>query len=271
MPMVGRPPLVGLYDYSPNGTASGGFLASAPASNIIIPRPQETAIAGGGAVSCEVDFGTTADIGIIHIQNLVADPGATVTVNCGGYGESKTVGPSDAFGPYSPQLIERLGRQRFFIPPAPVSAGSVQINVSGSGIPVQIGYVGALSVWEAPFGMAFDWSIGVKDLSTMDRITFGSPYVTRKQGLRVLNMAFAFLRQGGIYDGNVPDQVFAANGGPFDAAVLAGRSWPTAGVPFPDDADNLERLSVGGFITADQAFTNPFFATWDTTFQIEQM
>ena len=55
------------------------------------------------------------------------------------------------------------------------------------------------------------------------------------------------------------------------AAIIAGKGRPIAGIPFPDDNDNLERLSVAGFSNADQGFTNPFFATWDSAFQIEQM
>jgi hypothetical protein len=147
---------------------------------------------------------------------------------------------------------------------------TIDVTISGSIIPVQVGYMGICSIWQAPIGMAFNWGITVKDLSTLTRVTYGSPYITQIQGLRVLNMAFDFLRQGGIY-GNSTDQVFAGTSSAFQAAVGAGKSRPIAGIPFPDDDENLERLSVAGFINNDQAFTNPFFATWNTTFQIEQM
>lgn len=266
--MPGRPPIVGLYDYSPIATVSGGGFVNDPAT-MLVPQAQGTAVAGGGSAGFSINLPTTANIGLVHIQNLVADPGALVSVGFGGYSASVSAAPQDSTGFYSPQEVEQLGRTRFFIPPAPVAASSVNISIGGSGTPVQIGYVGVLSIWQAPIGMKFGWGITMKDLSTVDRVTFGTPYRTRKQMLRVLNLAFDFLRQGGIY-GNATDQVFL-NGGPFSAAVSAGKYWPIAGVPFPDDTDNIERLSVGGFVNTDQAFTNPFFATWDTTFSIEQM
>jgi hypothetical protein len=124
-----------------------------------------------------------------------------------------------------------------------------------------------LSIWQAPTGMGFGWGITIKDPSKLDRVTFGSPYVTAIQTLRVLNMGFPFLLPGGVYAGQ-QDQVFA---GAFPAAIINGRKRPTVGIPFPDDADNIERQSVLGYATADQQFTNPNFPTWNTTFQIEQM
>ena len=44
--MAARLPIIGRFDYAPSATISGGsFLASAPATNMLIPRPQLTAIA----------------------------------------------------------------------------------------------------------------------------------------------------------------------------------------------------------------------------------
>ena len=118
--------------------------------------------------------------------------------------------------------------------------------------------------------MAFGWGLTMKDLSAFDRVTFGSPYVTRRQMLRVLNMGFDFLVEGGVY-ANIADQVFEGASSPFQASVIAGQSRPIAAIPFPDDVDNLERKSVAGYANTGQQFTNPLFATWNTTFSIEQM
>lgn len=267
-----RLPLITRVDYSPQATASGSFLASAPASNLLIPRPQLTAIAAGGSVNYTVTLAATARIDLIYFLNLIADVSATVSVSAGSFSQTKAVYPSDSNGPYDQDEFERLGRPRFFVIPVGATAvtNTVNVTISGSIIPVQVGYMGICSIWQSPLGLAFDWGITIKDLSTLDRVTYGSPYVTRKQGLRVLNMAFQFLRQGGIY-GNLSDQVFSGASAPFQAAVINGKSRPIAGVPFPDDTDNLERLSVAGYINTDQQFTNPFFATWNTTFQIESM
>jgi hypothetical protein len=267
-----RAPIITRVDYAPRATAAGGFIAAAPASNLLIPRPQLTAIAAGGNVSFTVTLAATANIGLIYFQNLVADVSATISVSAGSYSATKPVYPSDFSGFYDQFEFERLGRPRFFVVPLGVSASTstVDVTISGSIIPVQVGYMGICSVWQAPIGQKFGWGITIKDLSTLDRVTYGSPYVTRKQGLRVLSLGWDFLVQGGVY-ANVSDQVFAGPSSPFQAAVIAGKSSPIAGVPFPDDTDNLERLSVAGFSNTDQPFTNPLFATWDTFFSIEQM
>lgn len=266
-----RLPIITRVDYSPSATAAGGFIAGT-ASNLLIPRPQLTAIAPGGSVSFTVTLGTTSNIDLIYFQNLVADVSATVSVSAGSFSQTKNVYPSDSAGVYGQDEFERLGRPRFFVVPAGQTAvtNTVDVTISGSIIPVQVGYIGICSIWQAPIGMAFNWGITVKDLSNMVRVTFGSPYITQIQGLRVLNLAFDFLRQGGIY-GASTDQVFSGSSSAFQAAVSAGKSRPIAGVPFPDDTENLERLSVAGYVNTDQGFTNPFFATWNTTFQIEQM
>ncbi len=275
--MVGqaRGPIVTRVDYSPGSTAVGGFLTTAPASNLLIPQPQRTAIAAGGSVSYTVTLATTATIGLIYFANLVADVSATVSVSAGAYSQTKNVYPADFSGLYDQYEFERLGRPRFFVVPLGLDGNptavtdTVDVTISGSIIPIQVGYMGICSIWQAPIGMKFGWGITIKDLSTLDRVTFGTPYPIQKQGLRALNLAFEYLRQGGIY-GSLSDQVFSGTASPFQAALIAGKGRPIAGVPFPDDDDNLERLSVGGF-GSDQPFTNPFFATWETAFQIEQM
>lgn len=266
-----RLPIITRFDYSPSATTTGGFITGT-GSNLLIPRPQLTAVAPGGNVSFTVTLAATVGIDLIYFQNLVADVSATISVSAGTFSQTKSVYPTDFSGVYSQDEFERLGRPRFFVVPAGQTTvtNTVDATISGSIIPVQVGYMGICSIWQAPIGMAFNWGIAVKDLSTLTRVTYGSPYPTQIQGLRVLNLAFDFLRQGGIY-GNLTDQVFAGSSSAFQAAVSAGKARPIAGIPFPDDNDNLERLSVAGYINNDQAFTNPFFATWNTTFQIEQM
>lgn len=264
--MPGRAPIVGLYDYSPISNVSGGGWVNNPAF-MLIPRPQATAVATGGNVGFSINLPTAAEIGLVHFQNLVADPGATVSVSFGNYSQSLSAGPQDSKGFYEDWEIERLGRPRFFIPAAPTLASSINISIGGSGTPIQIGYVGVLSIWQSPIGQKFGWGITIKDLSQFTRVTYGSPYPTRMQGLRVLNLGFDWLRQGGVY-GNLTDQVFE---GEAFTPSLVGKAWPTAGVPFPDDINNIERQAVGGFINTDQPYTNPLFATWESSFQIEQM
>lgn len=78
-----RGPLVSRVDYSPTATASGGFLATAPASNLLIPQPQLTAIAPGGSVSFTVTLASVASIDLIYFANLIADVSATISVSAG--------------------------------------------------------------------------------------------------------------------------------------------------------------------------------------------
>lgn len=265
-----RSPIITRFDYSPGATASGGFLANSPASNVLLPRPQLTAIAAGGSVSFSVSLGQTATIGLIYFLNLVADVSATISVSAGSFSQTSAVYPNDENGYYDQAEFEGLGRPRFFVLPTPTQISVVDVTIQGSITPVQVGYIGICSIWQAPIGMQFGWGLTIKDLSDFARITFGSPYVTRHQQLRVLNMGWNFLIEGGVY-ANVADQVFAGASSPFQAAIISGKSRPIAGVPFPDDVANLERKSVAGYSNTDQSFTNPLFGTWNSTFQIEQM
>jgi hypothetical protein len=263
--------IVSYYDWGQDPGASitgGGFQANAPASNMLIPRPQLTAIATAGSVSFTLDLGATRTIGLIHIQNLIVDLSATISVTAGTYTSTNVPAwANDANGLYPAIEWNALGRPRFFVPPVPVSTNTINISISGSIIPVQIGFLGACEIWQAPINLSYNSQITVEDLSDVTRVPFGSTYVVRRPVVRRLNLAVDFLRQPGIYAG-VPDEIFAQ---PLALAVIQGKSVPSAVVPFPDDTYNLERTSVGGFFTSDGQFSNPFFATWNDTMQIDQL
>ena len=264
-----RLPIITRYDYSPGATATGGFMANAPTSNLLIPRPQLTAIAPGGSVSFTVTLSAPALIGLIYFANLIADVSATVTVSAGAFSQTVGVYPSipTALTTKSNSTAS-AARVSLSCPPPRWSARSTSRSPAAS---FRCRWDnGHLLDLAGPIGMAFGWGLTMKDLSAFDRVTFGSPYVTRRQMLRVLNMGFDFLVEGGVY-ANIADQVFEGASSPFQASVIAGQSRPIAAIPFPDDVDNLERKSVAGYVNTGQQFTNPLFATWNTTFSIEQM
>ena len=116
-----RLPIITRYDYSPGATATGGFLANAPTSNLLIPRPQLTAIAPGGSVSFTVTLSAPALIGLIYFANLIADVSATVTVSAGAFSQTVGVYPVDSNGPYDQIEFDSLGRPRFFVLPTPTT------------------------------------------------------------------------------------------------------------------------------------------------------
>jgi hypothetical protein len=267
---MARSPIVTQYDYSqdPGSSITGPFLAGAPGSNMLIPRPQLTAMAGAGNISFTLNLAAARLIGLIYMLNLVADSAASISVSAGGYSVTTTCSPADLSGLYDPIEWVGLGRPRFFVPPAPVSAGVVNVSITGSGTPIQIGYMGVASIWQAPIGMAFGESITVQDISDVQRVPFGSSYIVHRGKVRRLSMGFGFLRQDGIYGTGTGDEVFS---GPLKVAVINGKSSPIAAVPFPDDPYHIERQSVAGFTTNDQQFANEQFATWNTQFQIDQM
>ena len=112
-----RGPIVSRVGYSPTATAAGGFLATAPASNLLIPQPQRTAIAAGGSVSFTVTLAAVASIDLIYFANLIADVSATISVSAGSFSQTKAVYPNDYSGYYDQYEFERLGRPRFFVVP----------------------------------------------------------------------------------------------------------------------------------------------------------
>jgi hypothetical protein len=142
-----------------------------------------------------------------------------------------------------------------------------------TGANAQIGYVGVCSIWQAAVNMSYGWSISVIDLSDVQRTPFGSTYVTRRGVVRRINVGIDFLRQPGIYGEGATDEIFAMDTGGLGTGVVQGQgNMPVAVVPFPDaDMPTITRTSVAGWGSSQQQFTNPFFATWQATFQVDQM
>ncbi len=260
--------LISIYDWGQDPGSSisgGGFEAQLPAENMLKIQPQMVAMASGGSASFSVNLGGTRSIGLIHLQRLITDPGATITVSAGGYSSTVNAWATDALGVYSGLEFAAIGRQRIFIPPAPVLAGSVDVSISGGG-GLQIGYVGACEVWEPRNNLAFGWRTTYLDESDVQRTPFGSTYVTLRAKRRRLSFGL-----GALFD----DTPYGGDGGEISLArqvmAIAGMSSPIIAVPLPDNVGNVERDAVWGLQSSAPEISNPLFALYNATFQIDQL
>ena len=257
--------MVSRYDWGqdPLSNISGGtWETQLPSANMLRIQAQVVAQAIGSSVTFALNFATVQSIGAVHLQRLVADP--TGTIDIPGF----TSGPVSVLPTGMDALtFAALGRPRVFIPSAAVLTNTIAVTITGATTPLQIGYIGACEMIELPVNMEFNWKIVQLDESDVQRTPFGSTYIVLRGKRHRLNLGVGFIRQGGIYGNAAADQIWPI----FDAAVIAGRSFPILAAPLPDDIDNLERIAVWGTSTTDQEFANDFFATWHTAYQIDQL
>jgi hypothetical protein len=256
--------LLSFYDWGqdPGATVSGGFEARLPGSNMLRPQPQLVAQSTGG--SWTLNLGAQRAIGLVHLQRLVTDPGATISVSWGGYTATGNAWATDAAGVYNGVEFAAIGRPRIFISPTPVSASSVDVTISGGGSPLQIGYMGACEVWESPAGFDLGSALSYLDESDAQTVPFGSTYITLRAKRRQLDIGVGFLKDGRPYGD--PDQADIVK----TLMAMNGFSSPVIGVRYPDDIFGLERDAVWGLFKKGD-LTNSFFATTAASFQIMQL
>lgn len=249
------------WGQDPGASISGGFEPRLPGENMLKPQPQLVAQSTGG--SWTLDLGATRNIGLVHFQRLVADPGSTITVSWGGFSVTANAWATDASGVYSGQEFAAIGRPRIFISPTPIPVSS--ISVSGlSGSPIQCGYMGACEVWESPGGFNIGSRLTYLDESDNQTVPFGSTYITLRAKRRQMDITVGWLKDDRPYGGG--DQANPVK----TLMAISGFSTPVIGVRYPDDVANLERDSVWGlFKQAD--ISNSFFAVSAAAFQIVQL
>jgi len=270
---MARKALISTTDWAQDAGASisvsaGAFESLLVASNMLDRRPQLVAQATGTTITFTVALGATRSIGLIHLQNFVADPAGTIRVQAGSY-DSGTVNAwaTGTSGVYAAALYRALGRPRLFIPPAPVAASSIIVTINAIAAPLRIGFLGACEVWEAPEDLLIGPVTTIIDEADVTQVPYGSTYVTERGKRRRIDFALPPLADPrGSNDDYIDD--FAAV---FDFVLVAGKSTPVIVARFPDDTDDLERNAVWGLITTDQQFTNRFFGHHDTTFQVTQL
>lgn len=263
--------LLSLYDWAQTAgvsvsATSGGFEAALPAANMLQIQPQRVAQATGASLTFQVALGATRTIGLVHLQNFVVDPAGTIRVQAGSY-DSGTVGawPADSTGAYNALLYAALGRPRVFVFPAAVLASTVTVTITGATTPLQIGYCGACEMWEPPQDIALSWHTTVLDESDVQRVPFGSSFVTLRGKRRRIDFG----------SNPIDDNSSSSAESNFDLALqlalVNGKSAPVIAVPFPADAENLERRAVWGLFSTDTQFENFLYGLYRTTWQIDQL
>lgn len=266
---------------------SGGFWAL-PIANAVDPRPQFVAEATDnrdwGSTQFSFDLGYARQVGLFFFANLQTSPlglmRLQVSLNSDHSAPSYDTGwttswPPDGsapFGPnpwgelalthvYMPDEYEKLGYPRLLIPPSVIACryGKIEIRDSTAASPLRIGCFGACEVWQPPLNFTYGWSLTPVDESDVQRVPFGATYVTERSMRRRLNLGFPALPE---------DEVLSRSLG---LALIKGRSAPLVAAPFPDDADNLEKLALYGLVSQDGAISNPFVGHYAQPFQIDQL
>lgn len=252
------------WGQDPAASVSGSFEPRLPGENLLKIQPQLVAQLTG--TSFTLNLGSTRMIGAVHLQRLICDPGATIQVSWGGFVANANAWATDNLGVYDGLEYAALGRPRIFVSPEPMAASSVDVSISGGGSPLQVGYIGACEVWEPKYNLAYNWRMSYLDDSDITRLPFGSTYITLRAKRRRLSFGIDWVPDDRVYAGGTNTVPFAQG-----AMAIQGHSSPIIAIPFPEDTDNLERQAVWGLFSADPEISNPYYAHYATTFQIDQL
>ncbi len=164
-------------------------------------------------------------------------------------------------GVYAIKEYQDLGMKRFLIPPSPVSARYIQVDIRDTTNPngIQVGCFGASEVWESPNDFAPAPQITLVDESDVERVPFGSSYVNLRGKRRRFNYGFPALDK---------DEVLSKTLGLF---LTKGRSEPLIIISYPDEEMSLEKTSVYGLVTNDGVISNPFFGHLSQPIQVDEL
>lgn len=165
-------------------------------------------------------------------------------------------------GVYRSELYMALGMPRVFIPTAEITARYIQIDIlDPTGVePLQIGCLGVYELWTPPHNFAPDWRPIIIDDSDVRRLRGGATYVSQHQIRRGLEFGF-----DAIYE----DEDFIKKS--LELALVKAKSQPLVVIPFPDDIDNLEKLTIYGLFSKEAEFTNRYHGIYYYSYRIEQI
>ncbi len=269
--------LISDTDWALTGVYMDGIWnAAAPIANIIDHRPQLIAQAYDaslGSTQFRVDLGAPRSIGLIYFANLITtvngiiqvkvatDAGITTVVYNSGQVSTR---PQDASGSYSEAEFLALGRTRVFVPPTPVTGQYIQVVVDDSAAspPLQIGTFCACSVYQASLNFGYGWSMTSIDESSVQHVPYGSTYMIRRGKRNRFNFGWPALPENEAFT-----QLMRL-------VRVKGKSTPLIVSLFPDDvspAVGVERSSIYGLFSTDSPISNPFFARYAATLQIDQL
>ncbi len=282
--------LIGRTDWAqdPAAVLSGGFWSPGlPLANLLDPRPQFVAEAitniDWAATQFRIDLGYQRKVGLFHFANLrasalglmqlrasLASDLSSPTYDSGivscrpldstpfGY---TPWGRYTVSGAYDEDEYVALGLPRFFIPDAIIDCRYLLVEIMDSTAvsPLQIGCFGAYEIWEPPLNFTYGWTVTPMDESDVQRVPYGSTYISARGIRRRLSLGFPLLPETEVLSRSL------------GLALIKGRSQPLVAVPFPDDAANREKTAIYGLVSQDSAISNPFFARYAHPFQIDQL
>jgi hypothetical protein len=238
-----------------------------------------------------IDFGQQRNnVGLFHFQRLNLTSLSTMRLRAGldptfttnaydtgtvtGWPKDKTAftvnswGETTVNGVYEPEEYAALGMHRFFIPPAPIVARYVKVEIVdlSSLIPAQIGCFGAYETWQplrglalSPMGPDLGFSRDWIDESDIQTAAFGSRYFIPRGKRQRWNLGFSQLA--------LVDYMRRVLGW----LAYVGKTTPLAIAFQPDDTANLEKNAIWGTLSQDVAVDHPFFATARLPLVMEQL
>ncbi len=164
-------------------------------------------------------------------------------------------------GVYDENEYIRLGMPRIIITPKDYVCRFILVEFmdSTSVDKLQLGCFGACEVWEPPETFIPGWSISGMDESDIQKVPYGTNYITDRGIRRRLSLGFPPLTELELLSKA------------FGLDLLKGRSKPLVVVPFPEDTKNLEKTSIYGLVSQDSVISNPFFGYYTYPLQIDQL
>ncbi len=256
------------------GFSGGDWIASL--SNLANMRPQNVAQATSNTEASTqfiCDLGASRSIGIIYFSNLITESDCTMQVKVATDSgitslvyDSGSVNAwaSDSDGVLSLDEIKALGRTRVFVPSSIVTGRYVQVKFSQTSAttPLRIGCLNICSVYEPEYPAEIGGSFSIIDESSIDRVTYGSTFVTERGKRNRLNIGLpAVLRDEAFRD-------------LLRLARIRAKSKPLNVCIFPDDYSpslGFERFSIFGLMNTDSVINNPQFGIYSQVFAIDQL
>ena len=266
---------------------NGIWQPNSPLTNLLDPRPQLVTEAVSSqdwnSTKFDADLGYVRKVGLIFFANLRASSLGFMRVRLSqvvdfstnvydtGYVTCRPVdstpfdynvwGVWSMSGVYDENEYIALGMPRFFIPSSVVDARYVRVEVmdNSSVYPLQIGCFGVCEIWESPIDFAPAPQISLLDESDVNKIPYGSIFVTKRNIRRRFNFGFPALDN------------LEVNNKTLGLALIKGKSKPLVAISYPDDTANLEKLSIYGLISADGVLSNPFFGHYAQPIQMDQL
>jgi len=246
----------------------GNWEPLAPLSNLLSLNPQFVAQSvNNSEASTQFIYHLDSEksIGLIYFSNLLTSSTCAMEVKI--IDETNTIvrydsgivlaWANESNVAFREDEVVALGRNRIFIPPAPVMGKYIQVLFSQPShpTPLKIGCMNICSVYEPVYPFEIGFSITVLDESNIDRVQYGSTYITPKGKRHRFNFGLPFGEKDLM-------RIIRTKGKskPFNICLIPESS---SFVP--------ERYSLYGLMSQDNPINNPMFGVYSQNFSIEQI